>query len=181
LFVDSFKQFYNFEQMNQGIKLNDIDIRTELRAGDIGYVIYLHGYLYKKECNYGIEFETYVASGLNEFYQRYDPRKDCVWICEHDSKIVGFLLLMHRGEAAQLRYFILEPEYRGIGLGNKLMGLYMNCLKERNYRSSFLWTTGELPEAAHLYKKYGFKLTEEKPSTAFGKPVTEQRYDLVLE
>ena len=166
--------------MNQEIKLNDISIRTELKPGDIGYVIYMHGYLYKKEYNYGIEFETYVASGLAEFYQQYDEKKDRVWICEHKNKIVGFLLLMHRGEAAQLRYFILEPEYRGIGLGNQLMNLFMDCLKERNYRSSYLLTTDELPASAHLYKKFGFKLTEEKASNAFGKPVMQQRYDLIL-
>ena len=167
--------------MNEQIKLSDINIRNELRSGDIGYVIYLHGHLYKKECNYGIEFETYVAAGLAEFYQQYDPQKDRVWICEHESKIIGFLSLVHRDETAQLRYFILEPEYRGIGLGNKLMNLYMNCLKEYKYKSSYLLTTDELPASTHLYKKFGFKLTEEKPSTSFGKPVLLQRYDLILE
>ena len=166
--------------MKGEIKLSDISIRTELKPGDIGYVTYMHGYLYKKEYNYGIEFETYVAAGLAEFYRQYDEKKDRVWICEHKNKIVGFLLLMHRGEGAQLRYFILEPEYRGIGLGNKLMNLFMAYLKERNYRSSYLLTTDELPASAHLYKKFGFKLTEEKASNAFGKPVMQQRYDLIL-
>ena len=56
----------------------------------------------------------------------------------------------------------------------------MNCLKEYKYRSSYLLTTDELPASAHLYKKFGFKLTEEKPSSAFGKPVMQQRYDLIL-
>ena len=167
--------------MKKKIRLEDIHIRTDLRAGDIGYVIYLHGYLYKKEYNYGIEFETYVAAGLAEFYQHYDRRKDRVWICEHKDKMVGFLLLMHRDEAAQLRYFILEPEYRGIGLGNKLMDLYMDFLMHCRYKSSYLWTTDELPASAHLYQKFGFKLTEEKSSSAFGKDVKERRYDLVIE
>jgi len=45
-----------------------IVIRTELKAGDIGYVTYLHGILYKKEYNYSISFESYVAAGLHEFY-----------------------------------------------------------------------------------------------------------------
>ncbi|HET9825350.1 MAG TPA: GNAT family N-acetyltransferase [Chitinophagaceae bacterium] len=167
--------------MKKRIKLNNITIRTELKPGDIGYVIYLHGLLYKNEYNYGIEFETYVAAGLAEFYDRYDPLKDRVWICEHENKIIGFLLLMHRGAAAQLRYFILEPEYRGIGLGNRLMTLYMQFLREKNYKSSYLLTTDELLASAHLYKKFGFKLTEEKRSNAFGKPIVQQRYDLIIE
>jgi len=166
--------------MTQKIKLDDVKIRTELKPGDIGYIIYLHGHLYKKENNYGIDFETYVASGLAEFCTHYDPRKDRVWVCEHENRIVGFLLLMHRGEAAQLRYFIIEPHYRSIGLGNKLMQLYISFLKECDYSSSYLWTTNELPASAHLYKKFGFRLTEEKPSNAFGKAVMEQRYELIL-
>lgn len=167
--------------MKPEIKLSDVNIRTELRSGDMGYVIYLHGRLYKEECNYGLEFETYVAEGLAEFCQHYDEKKDHVWVCEHRNKIVGFLALVHRGETAQLRYFILEPGYRGIGLGNKLMKLYMDCVREYGYSSSYLLTTDELPASAHLYKKFGFKLTEEKPSTSFGKPVMLQRYDLILE
>ena len=167
--------------MRGNIKLEDIKIRTDLKPGDIGYVIYLHGHFYKKEFDYGIEFETYVASGLAEFYQHYDKQKDRVWICEHEDKIVGFLLLMHRGDAAQLRYFILEPAYRGIGLGNKLLKLYMDFLKEKNYKSSYLLTTDELPASAHLYKKFGFRLTEEKRSNAFGKAVVQQRYELKLD
>jgi N-acetylglutamate synthase-like GNAT family acetyltransferase len=166
--------------MDKQIKLPDISIRTELKPGDIGYIIYLHGYLYKKEYDYGTEFETYVAKGLAEFYEQYDKEKDRVWICEYENKVVGFLLLMHRGQSAQLRYFLLAPEVRGIGLGNKLMNLFMNFLKKGNYKSAYLWTTNELPASAHLYKKFGFNLTEEKPSNAFGKPVIQQRYDLIL-
>lgn len=161
--------------------LDNITIRTDLKPGDLGYVIYRHGELYHTEYNYGISFETYVGAGLYEFYKNYDPSLDRVWICEHENKIVGFVLLMHReNNAAQLRYFLIEPEYRGVGLGKKLMQLYMDFLKEKKYQSSYLWTTDELYSAASLYKRHGFELTEEKPSTAFGKLLMEQRYDLVI-
>lgn len=167
--------------MQNGISLDDILIRLDLRPGDLGYVIYLHGNLYSKEYNYGLSFENYIAAGLHEFYSQYNPDLDRVWICEHEDKIIGFLLLMHREPGtAQLRYFILLPEYRGIGLGKKLMQLYMDYLTEKNYRSSYLWTTHELETAASLYKRHGFKLTEEKESIAFGKFLREQRYDLNL-
>jgi GNAT superfamily N-acetyltransferase len=166
--------------MNETDKfLEIIQIRTELKPGDLGYVIYRHGKLYGEEYKYGVSFEAYVGAGMYEFYKNYDPELDRVWICEHNNRIVGFVLLMHREHnTAQLRYFYLEPEYRGIGLGKKLMELYMNFLKEKGYQSSYLWTTHELHSAASLYKRHGFKLTEEKQSTAFGKPLKEQRYDL---
>jgi N-acetylglutamate synthase-like GNAT family acetyltransferase len=161
--------------------LESVRIRTELSPGDLGYVIYRHGKLYGEEYQYGISFETYVGAGMYEFYKNYDPEIDRVWICEHDNRIVGFVLLMHReNNTAQLRYLYLEPEYRGIGLGKKLMQLYMNFLKEKGYQSSYLWTTHELYSAASLYKRHGFELTEEKQSTAFGKPLKEQRYELLI-
>ena len=167
--------------MDEKTSISDINIRTSLRPGDIGYVIYLHGFLYSKEYNFGISFESYVALGLHDFCQQYDASKDCVWVCEHEGKIVGFLLLMHRPDnSAQLRYFILSPEYRGIGLGRKLMNLFMDFFHSKGYRSAFLWTTNEQHAAAHLYKSKGFVLTEETNSTAFGKPLKEQRYDLML-
>jgi N-acetylglutamate synthase-like GNAT family acetyltransferase len=166
--------------MRNIILLADISIRTVLQPGDIGYVIYMHGILYKKEYNYGIQFESYVAKGLCEFYEKYDPQRNRVWICEHDNRMIGFLLLMDRGKAAQLRYFLIQPEYRGIGLGSKLLDMYMDFLRECRYKESYLWTTHELTTAAALYKRLGFKLTEEKESTSFGKPLTEQRYDLIL-
>ena len=166
--------------MNKAVSLDDISIRTELKPGDIGYVIYLHGRLYAQEYGYGVQFESYVAKGLCEFYEKYDPERSRVWVCEHKDRIIGFLLLMDRGKAAQLRYFLIEPEYRGIGLGARLLSLYMDILRERHYKESYLWTTHELSTAAALYKRLGFQLTEEKESTAFGKPLREQRYDLVF-
>jgi ribosomal protein S18 acetylase RimI-like enzyme len=158
--------------------LEDVHIRTELKPGDIGYVIYLHGALYGSEYGFGIRFETYVAAGLLEFYADYDPARDGVWVCEHEGVMMGFMLLMHRGpDSAQLRYFLIRPEYRGIGLGKRLMGLFMDRLTVCRYKSAYLWTTHELSAAKSLYERHGFKLTEEKDSAAFGKPLREQRYD----
>ena len=63
------------------ITLDDINIRTDLQPGDLGYVIYMHGKLYKNEYNYGIQFEGYVAAGLLEFLQQYDSKSNRAWIC----------------------------------------------------------------------------------------------------
>ena len=167
--------------MNHDIDLNDITIRTFLRPGDIGYVTWMHGALYGKEYNFSTSFEAYVAAGLYEFHKHYDPDMDRVWIAEHNARIVGFLLLMHReNNAAQLRYFLLEPEYRGIGLGKKLTNLFMDFLKAKDYASCYLWTTDEQDTAAAIYRKLGFTLTDEVESTEFGKLLKEHRYELLL-
>jgi GNAT superfamily N-acetyltransferase len=166
--------------MNHPVSLDAVTIRTELRPGDIGYWIYMHGALYQQEYHFNIQFETYVAKGLCEFYDHYDPARSRAWVCEHDQRIIGSLLLLDRGGLAQLRYFLLDPAYRGFGLGSKLMGLYMGFLKECGYRGSYLWTVQDLTAAAALYRRAGFRLTEEKETLFFGWPTKEQRYDLLL-
>ncbi|MCB0491627.1 MAG: GNAT family N-acetyltransferase [Cyclobacteriaceae bacterium] len=161
-------------------QLKDIHIRTTIEPGDLGYVTYMHGYLYHKEHNFGHVFEAYVAEGLLEFYNQYDPASNRAWVCEHNNKIIGFLVLMNRGEAAQLRYFIIDPEYRGIGLGKKLMGLYMEFMKTCGYKKSYLWTTKGLDPAISLYTRHGFVLNEERDTDIFGKPSIEHRYNLLV-
>ncbi len=160
------------------ISIDDISIRTELRPGDFGAVVQMHGSLYKQEFDYGIEFEIIVAKGLLEFYELHTPEKSCVWIGEYRNEIVGFVLLLERGTAAQLRFFIVSPGFRNIGLGKKLMQLFLGFLKSAGYKSGYLWTTNEQTTAAKLYSKFGFTLTQELQSNRFGKPLKEQRWEL---
>lgn len=160
------------------ITINDIHIRTTLKAGDLGYITYLHGKIYIEEYGFGTGIETYVARGLSDFYETYSPEKERVWIAEHGGKIIGSMMLLHRGVAAQLRYFILEKEFRGVGLGKKLMDAFMEALHQIGYESAYLLTTNGLPASAHLYQRYGFQLVEEHHTDAFGKPLHEQRYEL---
>lgn len=160
--------------------LNSIQIRHDLRPGDIGLVLHMHGKIYFEENGYGKSFERYVAESLLEFYENYNPQKDRVWICEHSGQIIGTLFLVNRGDAAQLRYFLLGSGYRGIGLGSKLMNEFMESLHSLGYSSCYLWTTEEQTGAIHLYKKHGFVLTVEKESDAFGKRLVELKYELEL-
>ena len=162
------------------ITLDDINIRTELLPGDIGHITSRHGILYAEEYRWGIDFESYVAAGLHEFYREFDPTKDRIWIAEHEGKIIGSVLVKSRGESAQLRYFYIEPEYRGVGLGKKLWSSALDFIAERGFKSAYLLTTSELLRAAYLYTSTGFVLAEEKTTTSFGKEVVEQKYILML-
>lgn len=162
--------------------ITEVNIRNEFRPEtDPVAVAELHDTIYRQEFTFGgAVFTQYVRGSLAEFVAQYNPAKDCVWLCEVNGELVGSLFLMNRGEAAQLRYFLLHREYRGIGLGKKLIESFLKTLKERGYRSAYLLTVNDLEEAAHLYLRYGFQLTEEVPSTAFGVSLLEQRYDLFL-
>ncbi|MEL6561731.1 MAG: GNAT family N-acetyltransferase [Bacteroidota bacterium] len=162
------------------IKLEDINIRTSIKPGDIGYITYLHGDVYEREYGFGLEFEAYVAETLAEFIRQFDVAKDRVWICEYENRIIGFLSMYGRENQAQLRYFILLPEFRGIGLGKKLMSLFVDSMKECQFSNAYLLTTERLKAAVGLYEKFGFTLIEERKSIGFSVPETELRYELQL-
>lgn len=165
---------------SHAITLSDINIRTTLQPGDLGYIAYLHGDLYAGECGYGLNFETYVLDGLKDFAKAYNADKDRVWMCEHAGKIIGFVVAQHRDNAMQLRYFLFMPDYRGIGLGKHLMEAFLAYLREKSCTHAYLWTTEEQHAAISLYTRFGFILTEERATSTFNKPILERRYDLIL-
>lgn len=159
----------------------DISIRTELRPGDLSNIIYQQTLLYQEEHNFGFEFEMYALAGMHEFCKNYNLEKDRIWICEHNDKIIGSILVMHReNNSSQLRFFYVDKDYRGIGLGKKLMQLCVDFIKEKNYKLSYLWTFEGLDSAISLYTKNGFTLTEQIKTQTFGKVVNEQRFDLII-
>lgn len=160
--------------------IDEVEVRNELRPGDIGYLIHMHGEIYAREYGFDLSFERYVAEGLCEFLVRFNADTDGVWICEHGSRIIGSVVVMSRGDSAQLRYFLIDPEYRGIGLGTKLIAEAISFIRERRYKSVYLWTVDRLKAAAHIYAAAGFELAEEKSSDAFGVPVLERRYELTI-
>ena len=100
-----------------------------------------------------------------------------MWIAEHEGKIVGTIALKDAGDEAQLRFFLLDPEYRRLGLGKKLMELFLAFMKKCGYTSAFLITEKNLEAAASMYIKYGFKYVSSE-ETEMG--VTAQRYELKL-
>ena len=154
-------------------------IRNTLMPGDLGQVAYLHGKIYAEEHGFGFGFEAYVMKSLVEFYRNYDPDQDQVWVVENQSAMVGFLLLMHRQDnQAQLRYFILEKAYRGIGLGKRLMNEWMAFFHEKKYSSAYLYTTSGLDPALHLHESVGFYKVSEKISEEFGVPMNQILYRL---
>jgi len=156
-------------------------IRHHLKPGDIGYLTYLHGISYAKEYGYDPTFEAYVAHGLAEFVQSFSPDRDRIWMAETSGQIIGSIAIIgHSKLGAQLRWFLVHPDYRGLGLGRELAKEALLFCRGHGYKTIFLWTTSELSVARHLYTSIGFRKTEEQTHAIWGKEVTEERYDLHL-
>ena len=157
-----------------------IKIRNDLKPGDVGYLTYLHGTLYAKECGWDHTFEAYVAGPLAEFAKSHNERER-IWIVEKDGMVAGSIAIVEASDSvAQLRLFLLHPSLRGHGIGRILMNEAISFCKESNYSQVFLWTASALIAAAKLYGSVGFQLAEENTRELWGAVVTEQRYDLNL-
>jgi len=158
-----------------------VTLRTDLRPGDIGSLVRLHGVTYAREHGFDTTFEAYVAGPLSGFVLAASPRER-LWIAEREGRIAGCVAIVAASEnEAQLRWFLVEPSERGRGLGTRLLREAVAFCRERGYRSVFLWTVSALADAARLYERAGFRKVEEKPSRRWGVDVVEERYLLLLD
>lgn len=158
-----------------------MNIRTELRPGDIGYIIYLHGTLYAQEYALDQTFEGDVAIRMGEFAKTYDPSKDYAAVAELEGRIAGAVFINGLSdERAQLRWFLVHPDARGRGLGRQLIDGAIAFCRERGFAKVSLWTISELKAAAHLYRQAGFVITREETHEIWGASRTEQEYELIL-
>ncbi|TCL58645.1 MarR family transcriptional regulator with acetyltransferase activity [Hydrogenispora ethanolica] len=156
-------------------------IRSELKPGDIGALIHLHGWIYAEECGYNHVFEGYVCKTFYHFLENYHPERDRVWFAEADGTMIGAIAIVgHSAEKAQLRWFILHPQYRGIGLGGKLLQEALQYCREKGFRTVFLETTADQQTAIRMYRKAGFQKVAEHPNHSWGKELVEQTFELVL-
>jgi GNAT superfamily N-acetyltransferase len=157
-----------------------IPLRTELRPGDLGMVVYLHGVIYARERGFDCSFEAYVAGPLSEFVRAGDPRER-LWLAERAGQIVGSIAVVAASaRTAQLRWFLVEPSARGAGLGRRLLGEAIAFCKDHGYADVILWTESALTAAASLYRAAGFRKTEEKAGRMWGVDLVEEKYELGL-
>lgn len=158
----------------------NVKIRHELKPGDIGYLIFLHGSLYAKEYGWDHTFEAYVAGPLSDFAKSHSDRER-IWIVEKEDSISGSIAIVESSpQEAQLRWLLLHPDLRGQGIGGFLIEEAIVFCRQHGYSSIYLWTVSALREAERLYRSVGFQLKEEKTHEIWGSVLTEQRYDLKL-
>lgn len=159
----------------------EIGIRTEIRPGDLGMLVHLHGWIYASECGYNHIFEAYVCKTFYDWMRTYDPDTDRLWIAEVDGQIIGSLAIVGKPDnRAQLRWFIVHPDYRESGLGRRLFREAMTYCRSKGFDRVFLETTDDQEKAIGMYVKAGFRQTGEQANEAWGVRHTERTYELDL-
>ena len=155
-----------------------VTIRHDLRPGDLGAIVQLHGTVYAREHGFDATFEAYVAEPLAVLVRTQSPR-DRLWIAERDHRMIGCIAIVGVSDKeAQLRWFLVDPSARGLGLGKYLIGNAVAYCRECGYESIFLWTVRSLETAAHLYRSVGFQAIEANPEKRWGVDVIEEKYVL---
>jgi GNAT superfamily N-acetyltransferase len=154
------------------------DIRHELRPGDLGMVIHLHGVHYAREYGLDTTFEPYVAKPLADFVLAGAGR---LWIAEEHGRVIGSIAVVDAKDGVgQLRWFLITPEARGTGLGRRLLETALAYCRDRGMRLVFLWSFAQLGDALRLYERAGFQVNETNKAHLWGAERTEVRRDLDL-
>ena len=164
--------------------VSEILIKAGYIPGSIGRISELHGTYYHRYWDFGLYFEAKVATELSTFLQRFDEKRDGIWLAEKNGRIEGAIVIdgIHaENEGAHLRWFIASDALRGKGIGRKLMDHAMAFCSRRGYKRIFLWTFEGLGPARHLYETAGFRLVKQQRGDQWGTLVNEQCFELIHE
>ncbi|MGI5408619.1 bifunctional helix-turn-helix transcriptional regulator/GNAT family N-acetyltransferase [Streptomyces chartreusis] len=150
--------------------------------GDLGWIVQRNAALYAAEYGWNADYEGLVARIVADFAEDHDPHLERVWIAELDGRPVGCVMCV-RDEApatARLRLLLVEPDARGLGIGDRLVTAVVDFARGVGYRDLVLWTNDVLSSARRIYQRHGFVLAAEKPHRSFGKDLTGQDWRLDL-
>ncbi|MFC9631158.1 GNAT family N-acetyltransferase [Streptomyces mirabilis] len=161
---------------------NEDVVLREPGPGDLGWIVQRNAALYAAEYGWNADYEGLVARIVADFAEDHDPHLERVWIAELDGRPVGCVMCV-RDDApgtARLRLLLVEPDARGLRIGDRLVGAVIDFARDGGYRDLVLWTNDVLAAARRIYQRHGFVLVAEKPHRSFGADLTGQDWRLDL-
>ena len=141
-----------------------IHYRHDRRPGDDQLIVDLHRLGYAQEGDrFGPLFCAYVGETVAEAQlERADSGR--VWFAECAGETLGCAAMINRGHRGQLRWVVLLPEARGLGVGKKLVDLALDHARLLGFTEVFLETTDNLPASMALYERLGFQTVHDEPA-----------------
>src|SRR6476646_8686249 len=155
-------------------------IRRDLRPGDLGAIIEHHGRTYAREYGVDSSFEAHVATAVAKAALRGFPRRnEAIWIVERNGLHAGSLAMTDENDGiACVRFFVLDSELRGEGLGTRLLDELLDTARANGFEHAVLETFSDLTAAAHLYGERGFRVVSAETGPRWGRAeITYQRYE----
>jgi GNAT superfamily N-acetyltransferase len=163
---------------------DEVEILAGWQPGAIGDIVAMHSRYYALHWNFGPFFEAKVATELAAFVRARHQSASQLW-CAVDGRerMVGSIAIDGaRGleAGAHLRWFMVDPNRQGMGAGSRLLDAALEFCRASGFASVHLWTFDGLHAARRLYEARGFVLAQELTGETWGKPVTEQCFQLEL-
>ena len=140
--------------MNLNTSMN-IKLRS-FKNADKPQVIKLINSILKKE--FSIPKETYSDFDINNIKDIYGGKRDLFLVAVIGNSVIGTIAIKEDDKnCALLRRVFVSPEFRGIGLGKKLIVKAVEFCENNDYSVINFCSTDKMQAANELCKKNGFK------------------------
>ena len=105
--------------------------------------------------------KKFEPSGRHSFYNDIDNEFEVFFCLVDQEKVIGTVALKKVDDyTVELKAMYLNRNYRGKGLGRRLMDKAVDEAKRLGYKSIVLDSMSQYKDALRLYEKTGFKITE---------------------
>ncbi|MEZ2223738.1 GNAT family N-acetyltransferase [Rhizobium sp. RCC_161_2] len=154
-------------------------IETGYQPGLMARCIEMHSLYYARTSGFGQLFEAAVASGIAEFSARLNRPCNQIWRAMRAGRVAGTIAIDGEDlgdDKAHLRWFIVDDDSRGTGLGRRLLSSALDFCDRGGFAETHLWTFRGLDAARWLYELHRFELIGERPGRQWGEDVMEQHF-----
>ncbi len=162
--------------------MQDIEVKGYY-PGVVGKITELHAVYYHENWGFDVTFETQVGRELSEFVRQFDGNRDGLWVAVKKGAFAGAIAIDGAdafGEGARLRWFIVDPQYQGSGIGKNLIMQSIEFCKQKGFPKTYLWTFKGLEDARRLYEAVDFHLSEEAQIAQWRQNIVEKKFELSL-
>ena len=140
----------------------DVRLRSDWRPGDSRLIVDLHRRGYAGEGpRFAAGFADYVDLTVAEAGLGAAGNASRVWFAERGADVLGCAAMIDRGTRGQLRWVVLVPEARGLGLGKALFAAAMDHAGAQGWAEVYLETTDGLAASMQMYLANGFAVTSD--------------------
>lgn len=112
--------------------------------------------------SFGLEPDfTKLDYELGQFGNSYEGLIAQLVACERDVVIGSVILKFHDQNVAKMTGFYISPNQQGKGVGKKLLNIAIKRAQLSGLDGIYLETWDKMEAATNLYKKMGWKLTDD--------------------
>ncbi|MBR1797208.1 MAG: GNAT family N-acetyltransferase [Clostridiales bacterium] len=109
-------------------------------------------------CGNGLNDKDDSKEGIDKYLKR-NPSTSFVAAC--DGKVVGVILCGHDGRRGIIQHTCVSPDFRRLGIGNKLVELALEALKKEGINKVLLVAFKKNEAGNRFWEAQGFTLRDD--------------------